>query len=99
MLPRPVGFASSATVSPTAGGNATDLLGMDFQLVLDETRGRSRSRRGLWSHGSWKERLVLGSARCDDLRSSAPRGVVYGLPISLLLWAVIAVAVWAIWLR
>jgi hypothetical protein len=70
---------------------------MDLQLVFNETDRRSRRR--LWSHGSRKDHVVLGPAGWDDLRSSAPRGLAVGLPISLLLWAVTALAVWALWLR
>jgi hypothetical protein len=83
----------------SAGGNATDLLGMDLLLVLDETAGRGRSRRCLWGHGAGIERLVVGPAGGDDPPSSASRGLVYGLLISFVLWAVIALAVWAMWLR
>ena len=82
----------------TAGGNATDLIGMEL-LVLDETAGRAWSRRGLSNCGFEKERLVVGPAGRDDRNGSASRGLVYGLPISLLLWTVIALGVWAMWLR
>ena len=72
---------------------------MDLLLVLDETAGRGRSRRCLWGHGAGIERLVVDPAGGDDLHSGSSRGLVYGLPISFLLWAVIAFGVWAMWLR
>jgi len=72
---------------------------MDFLFVLDETAGRARSRRCLWGQGAGKERFVVDPAGGDDLNSSASRGLMYALPISFLLWGVIALAVWAMWLR
>ncbi len=71
---------------------------MDLLLVLDETAGRGWSRRCLWGHGVGIERLVADPAGGDDLHGSASRGLVYGLSISFLLWAGIALGVWAMWL-
>ncbi len=82
-----------------AGGNAADLLGMDFQLVLDQAAMGNQSPHVLSSRGFGEERLVVVPARSDDLPSTAPRGLVYGLPIAVLLWAVIAFGVWVMWLR
>lgn len=61
------------------------------------TRGgpRCRLRRhGLPNHGA-----VLGSMSRDHSHGSAARGLMHGLLISLLLWAGIGFAVWAVWLR
>lgn len=73
---------------------------MDLLLVLDETAGRGRSRRRVY--GARKDRSwsvwPVDTGR-DDPRSSAFRGLVYGLPTGLLLWAAIVLAVWATWLR
>jgi hypothetical protein len=94
-LPSPF-FGRSAQ---TAAGKDTDLLGMDLLLVLDETAGRGRSRRCRRGHGAGIERLGGDPAGGDDLPSGASRGLVSGLPISFLLWAVIGGGVWAMWLR
>jgi hypothetical protein len=72
--------------------NAADLIVMHFQLTLDEAARRGRSRRPLRRHGSQKDRAILGPTYRDRPGGSASRGLVYGLLISLLLWAGIALA-------
>ena len=74
---------------------AADLIVMRFQLTLDEAARRGRSRRALRRHGSRLDRVVLGPTHSDRPRGSASRGLVYGLLISLLLWAGIALAIWS----
>ena len=68
---------------------------MDLQFTLDDVSRRDRSHRLPRRHGLRKDPAILGPMHRVRPHTSASRGLLYGLLISLLLWAGIGLAIWA----